>query len=169
MISKLFLCLLFILTSSVVANASSLSADLGIARIEPNSWRATHAGEMQLDGMGVVAALQTVEHQLEMPAILANQLQTLVPLTPAKKKSFRILLAAIENPALRAEFELVGRNVSVDGKTRFAYVSENSSQEFQFLIVSDKEGNLSASYTRQVGAGQVEQGEFSLAPLAQIL
>jgi len=166
--SKLFLCLLFILTNSVMANASSLNNDLGITRIDPNTWKATHAGELELDGMAVVAALQTVEARMELPALLANKLQTLVPLHPVQKKSFRLIIAAVEKPSLKAQFELEGQTVSVDGVTRYAYISKDSAEEFQFLIVAEKDGTLRATYTRGAGS-QAEQGEFILAPLAQIL
>jgi len=166
--SKLFLCLLFILTNSVMANASTLNNDLGIARIEPNTWKATHAGELQLDGMPVVAALQMVETQMVLPAVLANNLHTLVPLHPTQKKSFRLIVAAVEKPTLRAQFELQGQTVSVDGVTRYAYVSKDSTDDFQFLIVAEKDGTLRATYTRGSGTN-LEQGEFTLAPLAQIL
>jgi hypothetical protein len=166
--SKLFLCLLFILTNSVMANASPLNNDLGITRIDPNTWKTTHAGELELDGIPVVAALQMVETSIELPAQLANNLQTLVPLNPVQKKYFRLIVAAVEKPSLRAQFELEGQTVSVDGVTRYAYLSKDSAEDFQFLIVAEKNGTLRATYTRGAGS-QAEQGEFILAPLAQIL
>jgi len=104
--------------------------DLGIARIETTSWTTTHAGQIKLDGLDVVAALETINQQIQVPTVLVNSLQTLVPFNPVNKKSYRLQLAAVENPALRAHFELEGRTVSVNGVIRFAYLSKGNIQDF---------------------------------------
>lgn len=162
-------CLLFILTNSVIAQASTLHGDLGIARIETTNWTTTHAGQMKLDGLDVVAALETINQKIQVPTVLANSPQTLVPLSPVSKKFYRLQLAAVENPALRVRFELEGRTVSVNGMKRFAFISKANNQDFQFLILAHEDGSLQASFTRKLSESEFEEGEFTLAPLAHIL
>jgi hypothetical protein len=168
MFIAVFTSVFFILSNSVIAQASTPQTDLGIAKIETSKWMATHAGSTQIDGLEVVASLETVTHEIEIPKELANKMNTLVPLVSMKKKGFRIALTAVENPALRVKFPLVGKNVSVDGITRFAYITE-SDADFQFLIVAEEDGTLNASYVRKISANNFEEGEIRLEALPTIL
>jgi hypothetical protein len=168
MFIAVFTSVFFILSNSVIAQASTPQTDLGIAKVETSKWVATHAGNTQIDGLEVVASLETVTHEIEIPKELANKMNTLVPLVSLKKKSVRIALTAVENPSLRVKFPLVGRNVSVDGVTRFAYITESDS-DFQFLIVADDENNLTASYVRKISPNDFEEGEIQLSALPSIL
>lgn len=161
-------CLLFILTNSVMAQAAVNPSDLGIARLNFSDWQATHAGPTELDGLQVLAALEKVENKIEVPAFLAEGMNTLVPLAPATKKEYRLVIVAVENPALRASYPLESRTLNVDGMNRFALVSPQDAAEFQFQVIALEDGSLQVSYVRDVGQS-VEQGEFQLAPMAQVL
>ena len=163
-----FFCLLFILTNSVMAQAAVSPSDLGIARVEFSQWQATHAGPTELDGLPVLAALEKVENKIEVPAFLAENMNTLVPLAPATKKEYRLVIVAVENPALRASYPLESATLNVDGVNRFALVSPQANSEFQFQVIALEDGTLHVSYTRAVGQ-ELEQGEFQLAPMAQVL
>ncbi len=168
MFAPIFTSVFFILTGSVMAQAASPHAQLGIAKVETSKWLATHAGNAEIDGLSVVASLETLTHEIEIPKELANQMNTLVPLAPMKKKNYRMVFTAVENPTLQAKFDLVGRNVSIDGVVRFAYINANEA-EFQFLIVPNEDGTLQAKYVRQIATNQFEEGEIQLNALATIL
>lgn len=161
-------CLLFILTNSVMAQAAVNPSDLGIARVDFSQWQATHAGPTELDGLQVLAALEKVENKIEVPAFLAEGMQTLVPLAPATKKEYRLVIVAVDNPALRASYPLESATLNVDGMNRFALVSPEGAAEFQFQVIALEDGSLQVSYVRDVGQS-VEQGAFQLAPMAQVL
>jgi len=169
MFRTIFLCLAFILTNSVMAQAALHPSDYGIARLQTNTWVATHAAQIQLDGMDVIAALEAVENDIEVPAIMANNFQTLVPLASMKKTAFRVVLTAIDNPSLSARFALNGRNININGETRFAFISQDSSRDFQFVILAQKDGTYHAAFTRKLGQDDTEEGEFFMAPLPRIL
>jgi hypothetical protein len=166
---RTFFCLVFILSNSVVAQASFTAGSLGIARMELSSWTTTHVGEVQIDGMRVSAVMEAMDQEVRVPAIRTELPQLRVPLAPSEQKGFRLVLVASENPSLRARFALKGRIVNVDGVNRFGYLSEDPNQDFQFLILAREDGALQAVFTRKVGHDQMEQGEFTLAPLAQLL
>ncbi len=168
MFAPIFTSVFFILSNTVIAQAATTQAELGIAKVETTKWMATHAGNTEIDGLEVVAALQTVTHEMEIPKELAEKMNTLVPLAPIKKQSYRIVITSVENPALRAKFELVGKNVSVDGVVRFAYINA-SDAEFQFLILVNEDGTLQANYVRNISPNQVEEGKILLSALPTIL
>jgi hypothetical protein len=151
-----------------MAQAAVNPAELGIARVDFSQWQATHAGPTELDGLPVLAALEKVENKIEIPAFLAEGMNTLVPLAPATKKEYRLVIVAMENPALRASYPLESATLNVDGVNRFALVSPQSSAEFQFQVIALEDGTLQVSYTRDLGQ-TLEQGQFQLAPMAQIL
>jgi hypothetical protein len=162
-------CLLFILFSSVMAQAAVSPAELGIAKVKLGQWQATHASGIELDGLSVLASLEVAQNKVEVPNFMANRLQTLVPLAPTLKKEFRLVLVATENPALRASFPLEARIANVNGVNRLTYASpENSQTDFHFVILAQNDGGLLVSYTRHNGP-TLEQGQFTLSPMAQIL
>jgi hypothetical protein len=152
-----------------MAQAEVTPVELGIAKVKLGQWQATHANGIELDGLSVLASLEVAQNKVEVPTFMANRLQTLVPLTPTLKKEFRLVLVATENPSLRASYDLEARIANVNGVSRFTYVSpENSQADFRFVILAQDDGSLLVSYTRHSGL-TLEQGQFTLAPMAQIL
>lgn len=171
MTRTIFISLVFILTKAVAAQAAPLNPnDIGIVKVDPSQWTTTHAGETTLDGMPVIVALEAVERSIELPEAIAYKVHTLVPLAPVKKQVFRLRLVARENPILQAQFPLEGRNVSVDGTVRYAFISPaKADADFQFLILVEADGSLHVTYTRKEGVSDLAQGEFSLVPLLRTL
>ena len=159
----LFCCFCFILTNTVIAQAGSIQAELGIARIESYKWISTHSGQTQLDGMAVAASLESQTKDLSIPSLLAGTATASVQ--PAKsKKEYRLVLTSLENPRLKAHYVLNSGVVSVDGQIRQGFTSANG-EEFEFLLVPQEDGALDVSYTRKMGEGKTEQGKFTLEPL----
>lgn len=161
MMKTLFCCFCFILTNSVMAQAGSIQAELGIARIESYKWISTHSGQTQVDGMPVAAALESQTKDLSIPSFLSET----ASVQPAKsKKEYRLVLTSLENPRLKAHYVLNPGVVSVDGQIRQGFTSANG-EEFEFLLIPQEDGALTVSYSRNLGEGKTEQGKFTLEPL----
>lgn len=167
MLRSLF-CLAFLLLNTVVAQATVLPRDPGIARLSPVQWAATHVGQMEVGGLPVIVSLEQNESLSRVPDIMADRLQTLVPIANIQKKELRVSLVLQENSSFRANYALVADTVFVDGAPRLAYSSAQAEKEFQFVVVTQQDGTLALSFTRRLPEGQIESGSAQLEPLPQI-
>jgi hypothetical protein len=166
---SILISLALIMTSTVEAQAMFSPADLGMNRIDTKRWIATHAGMTELDGLEVVAAVEALDGQIKVPALVTG-VDVRLPTVPVQSKSYRITLVAQKDHDLQAQFSLVGRTVYVDGASRFALVtSTQSNYEFQFLVLPKKDGSLEVRFTRDLGEGNTQEGSFILKEVPRIL
>lgn len=170
MIQTFLTTLVIISTNVVVAQAAVSGIDVGIARVETAAWTATHTGTTELDGVPVLAVLEEKTSELSVPEFYAGNIQTLVPIVDVKTTSYRITLASIEQPNLKARFRLVPGKVSVDGMIRHAFVSQNPhNSDFVFTVIPLENGGLKASYSRKISDTEVTQGEIFLDPAMTLM
>lgn len=161
MIRTTLTCFVMIMTNVVAAQAAF--NDVRETRVEKAAWSAAYVGQAQVDGMPVVAALETAEHEIVVPEMFSGDFQSLVPLAPVKKQLHRLTLVAMENSKLRAEYELSSKVASVDGQLRTVYLSAPNA-DIQFLITSEVNGLLRVQFTKKLTQNENETGEFMLEP-----
>lgn len=160
MLRAFFCCFCIIMTHAVAAQANTVQAELGIARLVTDRWTSTHAGQTQIDGINVVVTLETLRKSF----VSAEYTVALPEFQKHAQKEYRLQVSAEENPVLRARYGLVPAQISNEGELDNALVSLDS-EEFHFVVAPSKDGNMMVSYTRQVGGGKTESGSFWLMPL----
>jgi hypothetical protein len=129
-------------------------------------WVSTHAGTTVLDQVNVIAALEQSQDGVEIPLSQEGQTKPLLPIS----RSYRLKLVVAEQPSLQVNYALVPRTIIVNGQAQLAYVSDSSiPSDFNFVILSEKDGRLHASYTRRIDAIELNKGDFILNPVPHIL
>lgn len=164
-------CLIFILTNSVIAQADFQPVDNGTIQMETQKWIATHAGQTEIDGLPVIAALEEVHAGMQIPDMVALHGETMVPsLLPVVQQSYRLTLTASHHPLIRASYEVNPTTISMEGDFRMAFVSSSADQRgFQFVATAENDGTIRVMYTRKVfGSGEPTHGEFQLSPVPHI-
>lgn len=169
MIRSTVVCLVFILTNAVMAQA----AETGAVHINAQKWVTTYAGETEVDGLPVLANLDESQLGLQIPEAMADidGGDLIVPsLMPVVKKSYRLNLLVSHNPRIQIAYPIESRRVSIDGSVRAALVSDlEPNKDFHFVITQEANGSLHVTYTRKVTDGRVLTGDFMLAPVPHIL
>jgi hypothetical protein len=166
MIRTTIACFVMIMTNIVSANAAF--NDVKEARIEKAAWNAAYVGQTQVDGINVVAALEVAQHEIVVPEMLSGDFQSLVPLAPVKKQLYRLILVAVENHKLRAEYALNSKVASVDGQLKKVYLSAPDS-DISFLITTEDNGMLRVQFSKKLAQTNSEEGEFHLEPVMNTL
>lgn len=161
MSASVIACLVFILTHSVVAQADFAPTSEFSARLPATGWAATHVGTAQIGELAVSATFEESQHRYEVPASLANRLNTLISIEPVTKKSFRLHLVAGE---LQAVYELNSELLTGENAFRDGFVSVPAiNHEYSFVIIPLDGGALRVVCQHQGKAGTVS--EFSLDPV----
>lgn len=158
-------CLFFILTNSVIAQADFQPQNDGNVELQLQQWIPTYAGETEIDGLPVVVTFEEVKAGTQVPSMVA-----MAPsLLPVERQSYRLNLTISHRPVVRAIYEVNPSPVSVAGDFRFAYLSvSNDERGFQFAALTEEDGTLLVTYTRQVVSGNPIKGEFRLYPVPHI-
>lgn len=163
----LFTCLTFILANTVIAQAATLENNGTSVQLQRGNWSAIYIGTTQLDGVDLIAALEKSEQEFSIPNHMAARIQTLVPLSPVKRASFRLSLVAKNQANLRVSFPLQSRSVVMNGQPIVGYFSETRpGDQFEFAVIPRTDGTLSVQYRR--AADENASGEFALSPLPQL-
>jgi len=156
------LCLVFILTNAVLAQASE-----GV--VSTQKWITNYSAETEVNGLPVRANLDILDFGVQSPEAIGSR-QTLAPsLLPVIKHNFRLNLVVSESPRIDFTYEVQPRMISIDGATHYAYVSNLDDKNAQFVITTMENGSLHVSYTQQNADGAAATGEFTLVPVPHIL
>jgi hypothetical protein len=163
---RLLTSMLFILTHSVLAQASG---NMGSLRIETQKWVTSYAGETELDGLPVIVNLDESQGNLGIPEIMAGMSSVVPTEAVTPKRSFRLNLIVAHNPAIRAIYKIEPRSVPIAGSIRLAYLSQLDERGFQFMATVQDDGSVLVSYTRKTTLGGTLNGQITLSPVPRIL
>lgn len=159
-----FITFVFILTHSVAAQA----AQFGNVRIETQKWVSTYRGETEVDGLPVTVSLDVSRNALQVPEAMVA-VDTLVPLVAREQRAYRLTFLVSHNPRIQTSYPVFGRNVSIDGALRFAYVSElDPARDYTFVVTAREDGLLEATYSRRLATGETASGQILLSPIPSI-
>lgn len=145
-------------------NAQAMFTPATITRLEVSKWTPLYAGQTKLDGIDVVAILESTTQQTMQPEIV-----TALPLAGLQQQSYRLTFIAVNQPNLKVSYQMVvarGPNSSPEQKT---FVSADIDANILFSIKGVSGHTMNVDYLRKLNDGQNEEGSFEIIPMVRTL
>ncbi len=158
--------MLVIIAALIASPAFALFAPLPDSAINPSRWQVTHIGETLVDGVRTAALIEESVAELSIPGQRVGD--TMLPRAIEKtQKEYRLTLASIDQPQLRARVELSRQTAFVNGQLTKIFHSKGNAQGLRFVIRSVGDCRLEASFSRD-GEASIQQ-RFEMIPSVQVM